>query len=128
MMTLAIAVLLPLASLAAAAEPTLSDVAGCNQQASQKTGASALPRPPGAPGPDLAKRAPDGSREPRELPAHGGVPVAGGATDGPKTPATKPNEKTDPSGAIITESPDPLFKGMDAAKADDPAYRQAYRD
>jgi hypothetical protein len=121
-----VALLLP--ASAAAAEPTLSDVAGCNKQASERTGASALPRPPGAPGPDIAARPPDGSQEPRELPAHGGVPVGGGKTSGPKTPATKPGEKTDPSGALITQTPDPLLKGMDATKADDPAYREAYRD
>jgi len=112
-----IGALLLMASAAGAAEPTLSDIAGCNQQAAQKTGASALPAPPGARGPDVAQRAPDDSRQPRELPAQGGVPVAGA-----------PGEKTDPSGAIITQSPDPLLKGMDAGKADDPAYRAAYRD
>jgi hypothetical protein len=37
-------------------------------------------------------------------------------------------EKTDPSGSVITESPDPLVTGMDAGKADDPRYRTAYRD
>ncbi len=37
-------------------------------------------------------------------------------------------EKTDPSGSIITESPDPLVRGMDADKANDPKYRAAYRD
>ena len=125
-----VAALMP-ATIAVAAEPTLSDIAGCNQQAAQKTGASALPAPPGAPGRELAQRAPDGSREPRELPAHGGIPVAGA----PGAPATPPSanrgasgEKTDPSGAVITESRDPLVKGMDAEKANDPAYRAAYRD
>jgi hypothetical protein len=49
-----LAVVLP-ATVAVAAEPTLSDIAGCNQQAAQKTGASALPAPPGAPGRDLAR-------------------------------------------------------------------------
>jgi hypothetical protein len=39
-----------------------------------------------------------------------------------------PGEKSDPSGSVISESPDPLVKGMDAAKADDPQYRAAYRD
>lgn len=125
-----LAVVLP-ATVVVAAEPTLSDIAGCNQQAAQKTGASALPAPPGAPGRDLAKRAPDGSREPRELPAHGGIPVAGA----PGASATPPSanrggsgEKTDPTGSVITQSPDPLLKGMDAEKANDPAYRAAYRD
>jgi hypothetical protein len=112
-----------------AAEPTISDVAGCNQEAAQRTGASALPAPPGAAGPELAKRAPDGTREPRELPAHGGVPVAGA----PGERVTRPGDaasgamKTDPSGSVITQAPDPLLKGMDAEKANDPAYRDAYR-
>ena len=96
-----IGALLLMAPTAGAAEPTLSDIAGCNQQAAQKTGASALPAPPGARGPEVAQRAPDDSRQPRELPAQGGVPVAGA-----------PGEKTDPTGAIITQSPDPLLKGM----------------
>jgi hypothetical protein len=125
------AALLPAATAVGAAEPTLSDIAGCNQQAAQKTGASALPAPPGARGPEVAKRAPDGSREPRELPAHGGIPVAGapGAkAEHPQESGATRGEKTDPSGAIITQSPDPLLKGMDAGKADDPAYRAAYRE
>jgi hypothetical protein len=104
-----LAALLLMAPAAGAAEPTLSDIAGCNEQAAQKTGASALPAPPGARGPEVARRAPDDSRQPRELPA-------------------MPGEKTDPTGAIITRSPDPLLKGMDAGKADDPAYRAAYRE
>jgi len=126
-----IGALLLVAPAAGAAEPTLSDIAGCNQQAAQKTGASALPAPPGARGPDVAQRAPDDSRQPRELPAQGGIPVAGapGANAKPPTDTgARPGEKTDPSGAIITQSPDPLLKGMDAGKADDPAYRAAYRD
>jgi uncharacterized Zn-binding protein involved in type VI secretion len=35
---------------------------------------------------------------------------------------------TDPTGSIVTQSPDPLLKGMDAARVSDPAYRTAYRD
>src|SRR5262249_35620514 len=107
------------------------DIAGCNQEAAQRTGASALPAPPGAPGKEIAKRPPDGSREPRELPAHGGVPVA----DAPDSRATRPGaraqgsaEKTDPRGTVITETRDPLLKGMDADKAGDAAYRAAYRE
>jgi hypothetical protein len=126
-----IGALLLMAPAAGAAEPTLSDIAGCNQQAAQTTGASALPAPPGARGPDVAQRAPDDNRQPRELPAQGGIPVAGapGASTKPPTDTgATPGEKTDPTGAIITQSPDPLLKGMDAGKADDPAYRAAYRD
>jgi hypothetical protein len=83
-------------------EPNLSDIAGCNEQAASRTGASALPHP-------------------------GGKAPAPGA--GVRTPGTGgPGEKTDPSGSVIAETPDPLVKGMDAAKADDPQYRAAYRD
>jgi hypothetical protein len=83
-----------------------------------------------ASGREIAKRAPDGSREPRELPAHSGVPVAGA----PGADITQPGntgsstEKTDPSRAVITQSPDPLLRGMDAEKANDTAYRTAYRE
>jgi hypothetical protein len=124
-----VAVVLPTAAAVNAAEPTLSDIASCNQQAAQKTGASALPAPPGAPGRELAKRAPDGSNTPRELPAQGGIPVAGaGKADAqPAQSGTKSGEKTDPTGSFITQSPDPFLRGMDADKADDPAYRAAYR-
>src|SRR2546427_137809 len=88
------------------------------------------PPPPGARSPQTAARAPDGSREPRELPAHGGIPVAGAPgtkAEQPGQQAAASGEKTDPSGSIITESPDPLLKGMDAGKANDSAYRAAYR-
>ena|SRR5215813_9201586 len=124
-----IAALLPVVSVSAA-EPTLTDIASCNQEAARRTGASALPAPPGAPGPEIAKRAPDNRREPRELPAHGGVPVAGAPNAGVARPpdAGASAEKTDPSGAVITQSPDPLLKGMDAGQAGDAAYRTAYRD
>jgi hypothetical protein len=112
-----------------AAEPTLSDIAACNQQAAHKTGASALPAPPGAPGRELAKRAPDGSDKPTELPAQGGIPVAGAGRPGaqPSQSGLKSGEKTDPTGSFITQSPDPLLRGMDAGKAEDTAYREAYR-
>jgi hypothetical protein len=88
----------------------------CNQQAAQQTGANALPAPPGAPGTEVTQRTPDGTREPRELSAHGGVPVAG-----------RP-ETTDPSDSFISQSPDPFLHGMAADRADDPAYRAVYRD
>ena len=115
---------------AGAAELTLTDIASCNQEAARRTGASALPAPPGAPGPEIAQRAPDNNREPRELPAHGGVPVAGPADGRVARPpdAGASGEKTDPSGAVITQSRDPLVKGMDADKAGDAAYRAAYRE
>jgi len=121
---------LPAATALGAADPTLSDIAGCNKQAAEKTGASVAPPPPGARSPQTAARAPDGSREPRELPAHGGIPVAGAPgtkAEQPGQQAAASGEKTDPSGSIITESPDPLLKGMDAGKANDSAYRAAYR-
>jgi hypothetical protein len=122
---------LPAAAVVGAAEPTLSDIAGCNQQAAQKTGASALPAPPGAPGREIAKGTPDDRRDARELPARGGIPAAGApgaSVSKPGAGAAATGEKTDPSGSVITESRDPLLKGMDAEKANDPAYRAAYRD
>ena len=99
-----VAVVLPTAAAVGAAEPTLSDIASCNQQAAQKTGASALP-------------------------AQGGVPVAGAGRAGaqPAQSGLKAGEKTDPTGSFITQSPDPLLRGMDADKAEDTAYREAYR-
>ena len=120
---------------ALAAEPTLSDIAGCNEQAAAKTAASALPHP-GSRTPETVHRNPaTGQRgdatAPGVVPGPGdrGVgnpPRAGTATPMPGTGG--PGEKTDPSGSIITETPDPLVKGMDASKADDPQYRAAYRD
>src|SRR5947207_14705077 len=85
-LTAIIGALLLVAPAAGAAEPTLSDIAGCNQQAAQKTGASALPAPPGARGPDVAQRAPDHSPQPREPPARGGIPVAGPPGPHPEPP------------------------------------------
>ena len=83
--------------------PTLSDIVACNEQAAAKTTPNALP------GSELRTRA-------RDTALRGPMP-------GPR----ESRESTDPSGAIITESPDPLVKGMDAGHAADPAYRAAYR-
>ena len=110
-------------------EPT-----GCNEQAANRTGASALPHP-GSRSTEAAQRAPGPA--PRGDATPGIVP---GPTDpgvgktprpgaGVPTPGSGgPGEKTDPSGSVITETPDPLVRGMDASKADDPQYRAAYRD
>ena len=118
----------------AAPEPTLSDVAGCNEQAAQITGGSALPhqngrtpgthREPSAPPPADATR-PDVPRGPGDR-GVGADPRDGASTPLPGTGA--PGERTDPSGSVITETPDPLLKGMDATRVDDPLYRAAYRD
>ena len=90
-----------------AQQPTLSDIAFCNEEATNQAAGSALP------GPQPGMREPRaGMREPR----------AGVASE------RHTREKTDPSGSIIAESPDPLVTGMDAGKVDDPAYRRAYRD
>src|SRR2546428_388882 len=94
-LVLAAGVMLAPATPAPAAEPTLSDIATCNEQAAARTSGAALPRPD-AP-----------SRTGRDLPKSG--------------------EKSDSTGAIITDGPDPLVKGMDAQRADDPEYRAAYR-
>ena len=116
-------------------EPTLSDIAGCNEQAASRTGASALPHP-GSRGPEAGQRG--SSAAPRGDATSPGV-VPGPADPGvghvPKPGVGKPmpgtggpGEKTDPSGSVITQTPDPLVKGMDASKADDPQYRAAYRE
>ena len=102
------AILLGSAGFVEAQQPALGDIALCNEEATRQTGGSALPGP--APGPEITRER-TGQRESRETPKAAGR-----------------REKTDPSGSIITESPDPLVTGMDAARADDPAYRSAYRD
>jgi hypothetical protein len=114
-------------------EPTLSDIAGCNEQAASRTGASALPHP-GSRATEAAQRGP--SAAPRgdatspgivPGPADPGVGKKPGASM-PMPGSGGPGEKTDPSGSVISESPDPLVKGMDATKVDDPQYRAAYRN
>ena len=94
------------ASRVLGAEPTLADIAACNEAAAARTGGSALPRA-AAPAPPAGGSAPSVERE---LPRQGG------------------SEKSDPTGSIVIDSPDPLAKGMDAQRASDPAYRTAYRD
>jgi hypothetical protein len=111
-------------------EPTLSDIAGCNEQAAARTSASALPHP-GARTPDAQRAAPRSDAAPGIVP--GPTDPGVGKTPAPSTPAPTPGsggpgEKTDPSGSVITQTPDPLVQGMDASKADDPQYRAAYRD
>ena len=113
-------------------EPTLSDIAGCNEQAASRSGASAMPHPGTT---EANRRGP--ASTPRDQAAPGIVPGPAdpGVGNAPKpgartpTPGTGgPGEKTDPSGSVISETPDPLVNGMDAAEADDPQYRAAYRN
>lgn len=103
---LAATLVTPFVPAARAAEPTLSDIASCNEQATAKTSGSALP----------------GSVRP--APPSAGAPIVEGERDLPKKAG---REKSDPTGSIVTDSDDPLVKGMDAQRASDPAYRQAYR-
>ena len=93
---LAAALVIGFAPVARAAEPTLADIAGCNEEAAARTSAPALPR----------ARAP-------ARPAEANAPIV--------------RAKSAPTGSIVTDSPDPLVKGMDAQRAADPAYRAAYR-
>ena len=109
-------------------DPTLSDIAGCNEQAAARTTGSALPHP-GSPTPDPKRGAQRGESTPGIVPGPTDPGVGKAPAAKPPMPGTGgPGEKSDPSGSVITESPDPLVKGMDAAKADDPQYRAAYRD
>jgi len=104
---LAAMLVVPLGSVARAAEPTLADIAGCNEEAAARTGAAALPR---------AGLAAPGTTA--------GAPIVEGERELPKAGT---REKSDPTGSIVAESADPLVKGMDAQRAKDPAYRAAYR-
>jgi hypothetical protein len=118
--TVAVLVVTVTAPALAQREPTLSDIAGCNEQAASRTGASALPHP-GSGATEANRRGPAATpRDQADAPKRGpSAPMPG--TGGP-------GEKTDPSGSVISETPDPLVKGMDAGKADDAQYRAAYRD
>jgi hypothetical protein len=100
------AVLVTTGSAQAQVPFTVSDIARCNHEATAKAGT------PGAL-PESRPRAPDTAQM---LDAREGVPASSGG------------QKSDPSGAIIMQSPDPLLLGMDAERASDPAYRAAYRE
>ena len=127
-----VVLLLAASAVSAAPEPTLSDIAGCNGQAAKATGASAMPHP-GTPAPE-PHRDPSTSRRPDATPPDvepGPVVPGDRLPPGASTPVPRPGapgERTDPSGSVITETPDPLLKGMDASRVDDPHYRAAYRD
>jgi hypothetical protein len=115
-------------------EPTLSDIAGCNEQAASRSSASALPHP-GTGTTETNRRGPSptprGQTAPGIVPGPGDPGVGNARKPGASTPTPgsgAPGEKTDPSGSVISQTPDPLVKGMDAAKVDDPQYRAAYRD
>ena len=107
------AFVVPWSSAARAAEPTLSDIAGCNEEAAARTSGATLPRP--------TTPAPGTNPTPGTSPA----PIVQGERDLPRQAG---KEKTDPTGSIVTDSADPLVKGMDAQRANDPAYRTAYRE
>jgi hypothetical protein len=88
-----------LVSAAAAAQaPDLSDIAACNNEAQLRVSG-----PSGSPGMTTTGRRPA------------------------LKPAPPPTQ-TDPSGSIVTRSPDPLLRGMATDGLDDPAYRAAYRE
>jgi hypothetical protein len=119
-LTLAVVVgVLTTTGVAAARRPTVSDIALCNQEAHAAVGGSALPRMPGAQ-PGIGTTRDPADRE--------GLPSA----PDPSVPPTKrgPEQptQTDPTGSIVTGSPDPLIEGMAADRVDDRDYRVAYRD
>jgi hypothetical protein len=113
--------LLLLASAAAdAREPTLSDIAACNNKAFARAGASASP-PTGPARPHIG--VPQVPREPIPAPA---PPTSGISPEGSQhAPGAV---TTDPTGNIVTQAPDPLLKGMAVDGVTDPVYREAYRD
>jgi hypothetical protein len=115
LIVLSATILLGSVGFSEAQQPTVGDVALCNEQATKRTRGSAFPGP--RPGPEIEGESPN-QKGVRQMPEPRGGSPPGGQT----------REKTDPSGSIITESPDPLVKGMDADKVSDPAYRTAYRD
>ena len=134
MLPAALALALVATTTAAAPEPTLSDIAGCNEEAATRTGASALPHPGGRT-PGAVDRNPSSPGADATKPSTVPGPADRGVGTAPRPDAGStvagrgnPTEKTDSTGAVISQSPDPLVKGMDAAKADDPQYRAAYRD
>lgn len=109
------------ATPAGAREMTVSDFAICNQEAESAAGGAASPRTPepGAapPGTSQGPGTPGAGPE-REKPA----------SVGPETPGHGTAAgKTDPSGTIIAKPREPLLEGMAADRADDAAYRDAYR-
>jgi hypothetical protein len=110
----AAAILFTLVGFAEARQPTISDIALCNEAATKETSGSAFPGP--RRGPEIAREKPD-QKGTRQMPDRGGTGSVG-----------ESGEKTDPSGSFIIESSDPFVAGMDAGKADDSAYRTAYRD
>jgi hypothetical protein len=58
--------------------------------------------------------------------AQAGPPSASPPAPGTLTP--RPGIRTDPSGSIVAESPDPLLEGIATEGLEDPAYRTAYRE
>jgi hypothetical protein len=114
--------LLLLASVAAdAREPTLSDIAACNNEAFARAGGAASP-----PTEPLRPGVGTPGRSPGPIPAPA-PPTSGIHTEGSqRTPGDAVT--TDPTGNIVTQAPDPLLKGMAVDGVTDPVYRDAYRD
>src|SRR5688572_9712334 len=100
-------------------QPNVSDIATCNNEAEAAAGTpSALPRPPETVQPRTS-----------QLPeARGGVPVASDKATPPAAPSgAAVGGSTDSTGQLITRPADPRLEGMAAARADDAAFRAAYR-
>jgi hypothetical protein len=116
----ATALVLFASAAADAREPTLSDIAACNNEAFATAGASASPpTEPLRPDPGMRRPVPDPT--PAPAPPTGGIQTEGSQE--------KPGEvTTDPTGSIVTRAPDPLLTGMAVDGVTDPVYRDAYRD
>jgi len=96
--------------------PTPADMAACNEKAkSEVDGISASPRTESERKPgDLARRADPVRQEAPPINRDSPFPAPGGKT-------------TDPTGRTITGTADPQLEGMDAERANDPAYVAAYK-
>jgi hypothetical protein len=122
--------LLGWAAVSPAAQPTVSDIATCNQEADlQAATPSASPPIPGSrPAPDatLATQAPGSSAERPD--ARAGGMTASEVRRGVGASESPTAQRTDPTGSVVTAPSDPFLEGMAADRANDPAYRMAYVD
>jgi hypothetical protein len=121
--TLALIVTFAIAPAVSAETPTASDFLACNEQAAQavaKNAPSASPRMDSAP--DARNTDP---KHRRDAPVRPAPDARAPSKQAPPAGQTAP--PTDPSGTVVKDAADPQHEGMDAARADEPGYRAAYK-